>query len=122
MLTLTLRSLARGGTVTAAEDMTVSPTYVPDLVNVTLDLLIDGPSGIWHLANDGATSWADFARAAAHTRGYDPALVQGVAAASLGLIAPRPTYSALASERGPGLMPPLEAAIERYSAECRVAV
>ena len=37
----------------AADDMTVSPTYVPDLVHACLDLLIDGESGLWHLTNSG---------------------------------------------------------------------
>ena len=38
----------------AAADIVVSPTYVPDLVHATLDLLLDGETGLWHLANDGA--------------------------------------------------------------------
>jgi dTDP-4-dehydrorhamnose reductase len=101
--------------------MTVSPTYVPDLVNASLDLLIDGASGLWHLANEGATSWAEFARLSANLRGYDAARVVPVASSSLGFAAPRPAYSALASERGSGLMPPLEAALERYATECRIA-
>lgn len=120
-VTTTLRSLARGTRVAAAEDMTVSPTYVPDLVNATLDLLIDGANGIWHLANSGATSWADFAKLSASVRGYDAALVTPVAASALGLAAARPTYSALGTERGGGLMPSLEAALDRYASECRIA-
>ena len=39
----------------------VSPTYVPDLVHATLDLLLDGENGIWHLTNKGAISWHDLA-------------------------------------------------------------
>jgi dTDP-4-dehydrorhamnose reductase len=116
-LTTTLRRLASGESVTAAGDMTVSPTYVPDLVNVTLDLAIDGAAGLWHLANDGATTWSDFARDAARLGGHDPELVVPVAAATLGFTAPRPAYSALGSERGRGLMPPLPAAMERYALE-----
>jgi len=46
----------------AASDQRVSPTYVPDLVNVALDLLIDGTDGIWHLANEGDISWSELAR------------------------------------------------------------
>jgi dTDP-4-dehydrorhamnose reductase len=33
------------------DDASVSPTYVPDLVTTMLDLLVDGASGVWHLAN-----------------------------------------------------------------------
>ena len=121
-LTVTLRQLAMNVAVTAADDMTVSPTYVPDLVNASLDLLIDDANGIWHLANQGATTWADFARQAASMRGYNAELVLPVPASTLGFTAARPEYSALASERGCGLMPPLEAAVERYTADRRSAI
>jgi dTDP-4-dehydrorhamnose reductase len=121
-LTLALRSLASRAHFAAAEDMTVSPTYVPELVDTTLDLLIDGASGVWHLANAGATSWADFARMGARVRGYDAGLVSGVKTSALGLVARRPAYSALGTEKGVGLMASLEAAVERYASECRVAV
>jgi dTDP-4-dehydrorhamnose reductase len=119
-VTVTLRHLALGNAVRAASDMTVSPTYVPDLVNATLDLLIDRASGIWHLANQGATSWAGFAQEAANLRGYNAELVVPIPSASLGFTAARPAYSALGTERGSGLMPSLSAALERYTAECRL--
>ena len=86
----------------------------------TVDLLIDGAHGIWHLANQGATSWADFGKRAADLRGYNAELVLPVAASTVGWTALRPMYSALGSERGIGLMQPLEAALERYTAECKV--
>ena len=69
-VTLALRTLAGGGEFIVADDAWVSPTYVPDLVNVSLDLLMDGESGVWHLANQGATTWAD-SRAARATRRLD---------------------------------------------------
>jgi dTDP-4-dehydrorhamnose reductase len=71
----TLDALARGEPVRAAADSAVSPTYVPDLCHATLDLLIDGETGIWHLANQGKLSWFDFAREVATGAGYDPAMV-----------------------------------------------
>ncbi len=117
-VTLTLRALARKERVLAAADLTVSPTYVPDLVNASLDLLIDGAHGLWHLANQGATSWAALAVRTAELRGYDAAAVEPVPCMSLGWVAPRPAYSALASERSSGLMPPLDAALARYAMEC----
>jgi dTDP-4-dehydrorhamnose reductase len=51
--------------VFASEKTTVSPTYVPDLVHATLDLLLDEETGIWHLTNQGAVSWHELARAVA---------------------------------------------------------
>jgi dTDP-4-dehydrorhamnose reductase len=82
-LTATLRQLEKHSVVRAASDMTVSPTYVPDLVNASLDLVIDGANGVWHLANQGATTWADFARFAGSMRGYNAELVLPVPASSL---------------------------------------
>ena len=108
----TLRSLAAGEPIDAAEDLVVSPTFVPDLVHAALDLLIDGEHGVWHLANEGATTWADLARDVARLAGCDESLVRGRGSSELGFTAPRPRNSALASERG-SLMPPLARSLER---------
>ena len=95
-----LRSVRGGLRFRAVDDIVVSPTYVPDLVHATLDLLIDGESGIWHLANDGAATWFDFAREAAEMCGERVDLIDRVSAATVGWPATRPAYSALASVRG----------------------
>jgi dTDP-4-dehydrorhamnose reductase len=100
--------------VRAAADATVSPTYVPDLVDVSLDLLLDGASGLWHLANDGAVTWADLARRAAGLAGLDVGLVEPCPTAALSQAAPRPVYTVLGTERG-CLMPPLDDSLARYS-------
>lgn len=57
----TVRDLKQGKEVVASRDI-VSPTYVPDLVQATLDLLLDGETGVWHLTNQGAVSWYDLAQ------------------------------------------------------------
>jgi dTDP-4-dehydrorhamnose reductase len=116
-LATSLSTIANGVPVEAAEDLIVSPTYVPDLVNTTLDLLIDDERGIWHLANVGEISWAEFARRAAQFAGLDAELVVPVPTSRLGYAAPRPRYSALTSARG-SLMPSLDDAIARYTSEC----
>jgi dTDP-4-dehydrorhamnose reductase len=108
-----LDDLSNARRVFAADDLSISPTYVPDLVKATLDLLIDGESGIWHLANAGVVSWAEFARLVAEKAGYDSRLVQACAAGSLGLVASRPSFTALASERG-HFMPSLEDSVDRF--------
>jgi dTDP-4-dehydrorhamnose reductase len=118
-VTVALRALASGERFTAAGDALVSPTYVPDLVHAALDLLIDDESGIWHLANTGAISWADFARRAATLAGLDASLVTARSTNSLNLPAPRPLYSVLASERG-NLLPTLDDALARYLRECEI--
>ena len=93
--------------------MRVSPTYVPDLVNVCLDLLIDGESGIWHLANVGDVSWAELAARAAALAGISTATLQPCPSAALGEVAARPRNGVLASERA-SLMPSLDDALQRF--------
>jgi dTDP-4-dehydrorhamnose reductase len=118
-LAIALLTLASGEPFRAAEDAIVSPTYVPDLVNATLDLLIDGECGIWHLANPGAISWAELARFAAKQAGLNAAHVQAHPTTALEWTAPRPAYSVLGSERAT-LLPPLEEAIHRFLREKEV--
>ena len=116
-ITTALRALASGRRFSAAGDAFISPTYVPDLVHATLDLLIDDEGGIWHLANAGALTWADFARSAVAAAGLDASLVEECSTLSLNLPAPRPGYSVLTSERGL-LLPPLNDALARYLRDC----
>ncbi|MGZ8398255.1 MAG: family 1 glycosylhydrolase [Gemmatimonadales bacterium] len=112
-VTVALRSIAAGQAFVAADDTVVSPTYLPDLADACLDLLIDGEHGIWHLATGGAVTWADLARHAAELAGLDAALVEGRSMASFGLAAGRPRNSALVSARST-LLPPLDHALRRY--------
>jgi dTDP-4-dehydrorhamnose reductase len=112
-LTVSLERLSRGLPVCAADDWVVSPTYIPDLVHRCLDLLIDGESGIWHLANETALSWADFAELGASIGRSQCELVQRCHGAELGLPARRPAFSALGSDHG-YLLPPLETALAHY--------
>ena len=58
----------------------MSPTYVPDLVHATLDLLLDDEKGIWHLTNQGAISWHELAREAAEAARLDRNLIRLVRA------------------------------------------
>jgi dTDP-4-dehydrorhamnose reductase len=115
-VTLALDALQRGEPWHAVADQYVSPTYVPDLVHASLDLLVDGESGVWHLVNRGVVSWAEFARMAAQSAGMDVDRVVGVAGSALGQAATRPRFSALDSERGV-LMPSLHDALSRYLGE-----
>ncbi|HEU4509266.1 MAG TPA: family 1 glycosylhydrolase [Pyrinomonadaceae bacterium] len=100
-----LDTLSKGRPFFAADDITVSPTYVPDLVNAVLDLLIDGEHGIWHLANSGQLTWAEFAQLAATRAGHDTSGIQPRPSSALGFVAARPSYTALSSERGSFMAP-----------------
>jgi dTDP-4-dehydrorhamnose reductase len=112
-VSLVLGVLGAGETFVAADDAIVSPTYVPDLVQASLDLLIDGEQGIWHLANVGAVSWLELARKAAKLAGLEQARLIGRPLAALELVAPRPCYSVLGSERGI-LLPDLDEGLRQY--------
>jgi dTDP-4-dehydrorhamnose reductase len=111
--TTTLAALKSGQAVCSPDDVVVSPTYIPDLVHATLDLLIDGEQGLWHLANEGTVDWAAFARRIADAAEVNARLVHGVPSTEVGWIAQRPAYSALTSERG-WIMPTLDDALARY--------
>ena len=112
-VTQALNALDVGLPFQAARDVTVSPTYVPDLVNVSLDLLIDRERGIWHLTNGEAVSWFELARRACAAAGVSSERLQEVSVEECGYTARRPGYSALSSERGL-LLPSLDDALKRY--------
>jgi dTDP-4-dehydrorhamnose reductase len=102
-----LRAAHKNQPFEAADDVLVSPTFIPDLVNVALDLLIDEERGVWHLANQGAYTWADLARLAADMAGLNTSFVVPRAMQTLGLAAARPVYSVLGSKQG-NLLPSVE--------------
>ncbi|HEU0064436.1 MAG TPA: family 1 glycosylhydrolase [Flavisolibacter sp.] len=106
-------ALSRYEEIKVARDLVISPTYVPDLVNVALDILIDKEKGIWHLANKGALSWCDLAFEIADRFDLDKNLIQAVSSSEMGYIAKRPAYSVLGSEKG-HLLPTLETALNSY--------
>lgn len=109
-----VRAMGQGRAIRAASDQIISPTYVPHLCNATLDLLIDGADGIWHLANGGAVSWAEFARQLADSCGLASELIEEAPGTTIGWRAKRPRWSALGSEKGV-LLPPLDEAIESFA-------
>ncbi|CUI08018.1 dTDP-4-dehydrorhamnose reductase [Janthinobacterium sp. CG23_2] len=112
-LTRALSSLESGAPFAAAADITVTPTYVPDLVHACLDLLIDKERGVWHLTNGHALTWVDLASMAARQAGVDTSRLEAQSSADCRYIAARPAYSALHTERGI-LLPGLDSAIGRF--------
>ncbi|MBD8630251.1 sugar nucleotide-binding protein [Oxalobacteraceae sp. CFBP 8755] len=113
-VTQALGALANGEPFEAAGDMIISPTYVPDLVKVALDLMIDRERGIWHLTNGDAVSWAELARRACAAAGMSADGLQEIAADAVDYPAQRPAFSALGSERAL-LLPSLDNALQRYA-------
>ena len=109
-----LAAVRNGQRWRAASDVIVSPTYVPELVDAALDLLLDRERGLWHLSNDGEMSWYDFARAAAKACGENADLIVPVEAKEFGWAAARPAYSALGSQRG-RIMTPVDRALAAFA-------
>jgi dTDP-4-dehydrorhamnose reductase len=112
-ITVGLKALAEGRPFAAANNIVVSPTYVPDLVHACLDLLIDGAEGIWHLTNGQSVAWSELLMKAAGKAGIDTGTLDPRPSGQLGYLAPRPLYSALASERA-SFLPTLDDALDRY--------
>ncbi len=109
----TLNSLNKNQPIQAASDSFISPTYIPDLTNSSLDLLTDEESGIWHIANSGEVSWADLAVEVASRAKLNKDLIIATPIEELNYKAIRPLYSVLQSEKGI-LLPSLESALDRF--------
>jgi len=107
-----LRDLAAGRPIAPDPDGVVSPTYVPDLVHAALDLLMDGEQGIWHLTNQGMTSWCELAERVAAGAGLPWRTKPGT-------VGTLERNTALSSERG-SILPTLESALSRYFQDCEV--
>lgn len=109
-----VETLRDGRPMAAASDCTISPTFVPDLVRTTLDLVIDGERGLWHLVSDGGATWADFARELADALALPRTLIEPRPAAAMGWLARRPPKAVMRSTRG-APMPSLSNAIARFA-------
>ena len=104
------------------KDVHISPTYVPDLVNASLDLLVDEEQGIWHITNHGEVTWADMAFEIARIGNYNSELLMPRSLRYMDLKAARPVYSVLRSEKGI-ILPTLESALSRYfDARCEFRI
>ncbi|MDB5852789.1 MAG: family oxidoreductase [Herminiimonas sp.] len=111
-----LRDASDGKTISANDGVLVSPTYVPDLAHGVLDLLIDGETGIWHLANQGTLSWYELARHVVRATGLDQRLLLRSGGADEG----QRKVTALASARGL-ILPPVENALGRFLQDTEMA-
>lgn len=111
---LALSIVQRGELFRAADDLFVSPTYLPHLAHACLDLAIDQAEGVWHVANDGVLSFASWARMMCDALGLPSRAVHACPARTLGLRANLPRQGGLHSRRRAAL-PSLPEAIEHYA-------
>lgn len=97
----------------AVNDHFFSPTYLPDLVDICLDLLIDGEYGVWNITNPCEINWADFAKRIADIARYDTGSVVPLSSKKMNYVAKRPSYSVLGSKRGV-LLSSLDEGLEKF--------
>ena len=114
-----IHSLKHRKNFSVAEDVSVSPTYIPDLVHQCLDLLVDKESGIWHIANEGVISWSRFANQISQKAGLDFSLVSILPANQMGWSARRPAHVFLSTNRGI-VLPSLDDALNRYFVDSEI--
>lgn len=90
------RALA-GDTLTVVDDQHGCPTFADDLAQMIRTLVVARRSGLFHVTNQGATTWFQFARDIVSAAGLDPALISPIPTTALqpARPAPRPAYSVL---------------------------
>lgn len=110
-------ALARGDVASGIEDRVGTPTSVDDLADRLLPLLLTHRWGTYHLASAETASWFEVLQRCRRLGGFSGSVV-AQRAADLGLPAPRPAASALASVFVPNLpvppFPPLDDALVRF--------
>lgn len=92
-----LRVAAERETLTVVADQHGCPTFTPDLAATIKLLVVHRRPGVFHVTNQGPTTWFAFARAILAAAGLDPDRVHPITSAELDppRPAPRPAYSVL---------------------------
>jgi dTDP-4-dehydrorhamnose reductase len=92
-----LRLAGERDTLTVVDDQHGCPTFTPDLAAAIKLLVVHRLPGVFHVTNQGATTWFAFARAIFAAAGLDAERVQPISTAELqpARPAPRPAYSVL---------------------------
>ena len=109
-----LRLAADHGEVLVVRDQVGSPTYTWHLAYGIVRLIEGIEFGIHHMAAAGACSWYDFAREIFEQAKLECRVLSGTTE-MLGRPAPRPPYSALASQREHAIeLPPWQDGLSAY--------
>jgi dTDP-4-dehydrorhamnose reductase len=92
-----LRLAAERAELAFVDDQRGHPTFSADLAPVLRRLALDRRAGTYHVTNQGAASWYEFARAILGAAGHDPDRVRPITSAELQppRPAPRPANSVL---------------------------
>lgn len=104
--------------VRAFADRTVSPSFVPDVADASINMLERGsPFGLYHCVNSGATTWLALTQELARLAGIATPKITPVNMAGLAMRVRRPLHAALSNEklRMAGIdMPAWQDALSRY--------
>jgi len=123
MVKTVLRLAAQHHTLAFVDDQRGHPTFAEDLAGMIKRLVVERRPGLFHVTNQGAVSWYEFARAVLAAAGDDPERVRPIATADLDppRPAPRPANSVLdnAALRHSGieLLPDFHEPLERLVRE-----
>lgn len=89
----------RGETLRVVSDQRGSPTYARDLAEATRRLIDVGARGTFHFANEGETTWYEYAAFVLARACPGEVALRPARTADLGYPAPRPAYSVLSKEK-----------------------
>jgi dTDP-4-dehydrorhamnose reductase len=97
MVKTILRLMGERPTLSFVDDQRGHPTFADDLARMIVRLVVERRPGLFHVTNQGAVSWYEFAREVVAVAGDDPGRVLPVATADLipARPAPRPANSVL---------------------------
>ena len=97
MVKTILRLAGEHDTLSFVDDQRGHPTFAGDLASMIHRLVIDDRPGLFHVTNQGAVSWFEFAQEVLRCAGLDPGRVGPVSTADLQppRPAPRPANSVL---------------------------
>ncbi len=79
-------------------DQTGSPTFVPDVVEKSFELIQKKKTGIYHISSKGEISWADFAEKIFKVTGISVE-VNRIPSSQFPVLAKRPSYSLLSTKK-----------------------
>ena len=97
MVKTILRLADEHDTLRFVDDQHGCPTFAADAASMALRLVGERRPGLFHVTNQGAVSWFEFARAVLESAGHDPQRVEPIGTADLDppRPAPRPANSVL---------------------------
>ena len=118
-----MRELGKTGVVSVVSDQVMSPTYTNDLaIGIAKMIEQNIPFGTYHLVNEGALSWNDFAKMIFEKTRMSVE-VKAIATLESGTKLRRPHYSVLHNKKLKDfgiLLPPLGDALDRYLSELSI--